>query len=94
MPGSSSAQKGRLLLLCGLVGAWFAIALILLRGGLGLARRGGLGGFIRALLLITHSISFQENLKNIFQVLSVRTHNSSYYNDNIRYIYLETVFLP
>ena len=69
MPGSPSAQKGKLLLLCRLLGARLAITLVLLRGGLGLARRGGLGGFIRALLLIGHSISLHKNLKSIFQVL-------------------------
>jgi hypothetical protein len=58
-----SVQKGRLLLLLGLPSALLAIALILLRGGLGLILRGGLGGFIGTLLLIGHSISFQKTQK-------------------------------
>ena len=66
---SSSSQNGELLLLSGLVGGRLAIALVLLGGGLGLIRRDGLRGFIGTLLLIGHSISFENNLKTIFQVL-------------------------
>jgi hypothetical protein len=66
---ASSLQKGRLLLLRRLLRALLAIALILLRGGLGLILRGGLGGFIGTLLLIGHSITFRENLKTIFRYI-------------------------
>lgn len=51
--GLSSAQKGKLLL-WRLLGAWLAIALVLLRGRLDLARRDGLGGFIGGLFRIGH----------------------------------------
>jgi hypothetical protein len=62
-----SSQSGELLLLFGLAGVLLDIALVLLRGRLGLARRDGLGGFIGTLLLVGHKVFPFANPKNYFR---------------------------
>lgn len=60
-----SSQSGGLLLL-GPPDVPLDIALVRLSGGLGLARRAGLGGFIGALLLIGHKVLVWPDHKNYF----------------------------
>jgi hypothetical protein len=60
-----SSQSGGLLLL-GPPDVPLDIALVRLSGGLGLARRAGLGGFIGALLLIGHKVLAWPDHKNYF----------------------------
>jgi hypothetical protein len=82
-----SSQSGELLLLLGLAGVLLDIALVLLRGGLGLARRDGLGGFIGTLLLVGHKYSFCKSKNTIFKVLFKSMPIPEIYNGNSLNIY-------